>query len=85
LPYTLGYLVDQAYGLIPEEIDLMWRTAPHVHSAVRDVVMQVLPLNPQWIPSQSPATSFSPWSNSIPVAWGGLVAQLREHRARVSV
>jgi hypothetical protein len=28
LERTLGDLVNQAYGLTPAEIDLMWQTAP---------------------------------------------------------
>jgi hypothetical protein len=33
LERTLSDLVNQAYGLTPAEIELMWQTAPHAHPA----------------------------------------------------
>jgi hypothetical protein len=38
LERTLSDLVNQAYGLTPAEIDLLWQTSPpqHAHSAARN-------------------------------------------------
>jgi hypothetical protein len=35
LERTLSDLVNQAYGLTPAEIDLLWKTAPHADPPAR--------------------------------------------------
>ena len=41
LERTLSDLVNQAYGLAPAEIDLMWKTAPHAHPRARNLISHI--------------------------------------------
>jgi hypothetical protein len=43
LERTLNDLVNQAYGLTPTEIVLMWKTAPHAHPPARSMISRRAP------------------------------------------
>ena len=43
LERTLNNLVNQAYGLTPTEIVLMWKTAPHAHPPARSMISRRAP------------------------------------------